>query len=303
MQSWHPCSAATHAVLVPMQHRHRAIPVPMQCCCPCQAPLQHSYATPLPVQCQHPCNATPVRRQHRQHCNVQPRPSPGPATHAVPLHAALSPLPPPTPPPIGATHCSSSPGMSWSPWCPRSPRGPGSCVARPRCPVGTERGGAAGSGGSGGSGVSRTRSSGGGGPGCPYLAGPLHGSTHPPAACRRSAWRHHAPLCGVQERRDSVRSKGGGVGEGGDGGHALPCPADGNQCWEMAQLPMLPAGRWHRGPIPPTPMHQGRPAGGVGSPWCVYGGVNSLPMVCVWGGQVPMELRAGAGSHSLSGRG
>lgn len=125
------------------------------------------------------------------------------------------------------------------------------------------------------------RGAAGGGPGCPYLAGPLHGSAHPPAACQRSARRHHALLCGVQERRDGIRSKVGGR-SGGGGGGSVPCPADGNQCWEMAQLRLLPAGRWHRGPIPPTPMHQGHPAGGVRSPRCVYGG--SIPYGVSMGG-------------------
>lgn len=72
----------------------------------------------------------------------------------------------------------------------------------------------------------------------------------------------------------------------------MPCPADGNQCWEMAQLRLLPAGRWHRGPILPTPMHQGHPAGGVRSPRCVYGG--SIPYGVSMGG---------SGLHAAVGRG
>lgn len=93
-----PCKAGTHAALPPTQCWCPCNTGTVQYQCPCNAAAHAQHPCSIPMQHHYPCNATPVRRQHWQHCNVQPRPSPGPATHAVPLHAALSPLPPPTPP-------------------------------------------------------------------------------------------------------------------------------------------------------------------------------------------------------------
>lgn len=169
-QHWHSCTAGVHAnagtQCTTVTH--------MQRWCPCNT-SSHAMLLPTPgIPATFLCNTTPaqqpVQQQHRQHCDVQPRPT---AAHrgsqtcspADPLHPHSSmqrrpPCPPHDPAAIGATHCSSPPGISWSPWCPRNPRGPGSCVARPRCPVGTQRGGQRGHGGLG---VSGTGRSGGGG--------------------------------------------------------------------------------------------------------------------------------------------
>lgn len=150
---WCPCNAGAHA-----------IPAAMRRWCPRQASLQHSCATPHLHN--NPCNSS---TDSIATCSPDPQLPTGGHKPAAPLtpctHTALlrcpsmqrrPPCPPHDPAAIGATHCSSPPGISWSPWCPRNPRGPGSCVARPRCPVGTQRGGQRGHGGLGVSGTGRS---------------------------------------------------------------------------------------------------------------------------------------------------
>lgn len=116
-QHWHSCTAGVHAnagtQCTTVTH---TVLVPMQRWCPCNT-SSHAMLVPTPgIPATFLCNTTPaqqpVQQQHRQHCDVQPRPtaahrgsqtrSPADPLHphssaAMPLHAAPSPLPPPRP--------------------------------------------------------------------------------------------------------------------------------------------------------------------------------------------------------------